>query len=199
MMNDLDQNSIQQQQQQAPIQGVQQQIDGYPQICSNTSIQPQDLINFLMRIQQSPKDNSMITRGTWNQQEDEMLTTAVNQLGPKKWTDIAKFVPTRTPKQCRERWFQRLQPGIRHDPFEPWEDQVIIQSQKELGNRWSLIAQKLQGRSPSSIKNRWYSGLRNQTQARAQLEMGLNQIDPNLLLAHENGNNQDSVHNNNNL
>ena len=125
------------------------------------SSQAHDLVNFLLKIQSS-NENSVISRGTWSQQEDEMLISAVSQLGPKKWTDIAKFVPTRTSKQCRERWENRLKPGIRRDLFEPWEDQIIIQTQREIGNRWSLIAKKLPGRSSSAVKNRWYSGLRNQ-------------------------------------
>ncbi|KAH0790055.1 Myb-like DNA-binding domain containing protein [Histomonas meleagridis] len=138
---------------------------------NDISTHAQDLVNFFLKIQQNPKDNTPISRGAWTQQEDEKLVSAVSQLGPKKWTDIAKFVPTRTSKQCRERWENRLKPGIRRDLFEPWEDQVIIQSQKEIGNRWSLIAKKLPGRSSSAVKNRWYSGLRNQISNQNGLEL----------------------------
>ena len=87
----------------------------------------------------------------------------VHQLGPKKWTDIARFVPTRTSKQCRERWHHCLDPQIRHEPFEPWEDQLILEKQREIGNKWSIIAQQLPGRSPASVKNRWYSSLKTNT------------------------------------
>ena len=156
---DCSSNPLQQQRQQVPM--IQQQVRAYPQILSNKPIQPLDLINFLKEIQQSPKDSDLISRDTWSPEEDEMLVAAVNQLGPKKWIEIAKFVPTRTAKQCRERWNQKSFPGIRQDPFEPWEDQVIIASQKEIGNRWALISRRLQGRSPTSIKNRWHSLLRN--------------------------------------
>jgi len=106
--------------------------------------------------------NDINIRGAWSQQEDEMLANAVKQLGCKKWMDIAKFVPSRTSKQCRERWIQRLAPNIRHEPFEPWEDKIILDKQAEIGNRWSIISQSLNGRSSSAIKNRWYSCLRNQ-------------------------------------
>ncbi|EAX90942.1 Myb-like DNA-binding domain containing protein [Trichomonas vaginalis G3] len=100
-------------------------------------------------------------RGVWSQQEDELLTRAVMQLGPKKWQDISRFVPTRTSKQCRERWFNCLNPNNKHGAFEPWEDQIIIEKQKEIGNRWSSIAHLLPGRSPGAVKNRWYSGLKS--------------------------------------
>jgi len=115
--------------------------------------------------------NDFTARGSWTQIEDEQLINAVNQLGPRKWIDIAKFVPTRTSKQCRERWHHRLDPSIKHDPFEPWEDQIIIEKQREIGNKWAVIAQQLPGRSPSSIKNRWYSGLRSQHPTHAQMDM----------------------------
>jgi hypothetical protein len=88
------------------------------------------------------------------------LTNAVRQFGSKKWTDIAKLVPNRTSKQCRERWCNRLAPNVKHEPFEPWEDQIIVEKQRELGNRWSAIARQLEGRSANAVKNRWYSGLR---------------------------------------
>jgi hypothetical protein len=54
-----------------------------------------------------------------------------------------------------------LAPDIRHYPFDAWEDQIIIDTQREIGNRWAVIAQKIPKRSPSSIKNRWYSGLKH--------------------------------------
>lgn len=133
---------------------------------------PQELLSLLLRTQPSQNNTSGVefnARGSWTQQEDEQLITAVQRLGAKKWTDIAKFVPTRTAKQCRERWHQRLDPGIRHEPFEPWEDQIIIEKQRELGNHWSLIAQHIKGRCPNSIKNRWYSGLRSQHPTQAQM------------------------------
>jgi hypothetical protein len=85
---------------------------------------------------------------------------AVAQLGSKRWTDIATLVPNRTSKQCRERWCNRLAPQVKHEPFGPWEDAIIIEKQKEMGNRWAAIARQLPGRSANAVKNRWYSGLK---------------------------------------
>lgn len=110
---------------------------------------------------QDGQPSSINARGAWTQQEDELLRSAVQQLGPKKWSDIARLVPSRSSKQCRERWFDRLAPDLKHGPFEHWEDQVIIEKQKEVGNRWSVIARLLPGRSSGSVKNRWYSALKS--------------------------------------
>ena len=98
----------------------------------------------------------------WFPHEDELLAMAVEQQhGPNNWTDIAKFVMTRTSKQCRERWFEKSSLALKCEPFEPWEDEIIINKQKEIGNRWDLIAKNLPGRSPNFIKNRWYSKLKS--------------------------------------
>ena len=96
-------------------------------------------------------------RGPWIQVEDDLLLKAFSQTGPVKWTVIAKIVGTRSPKQCRERWSNCLQPALKRSPFEPWEDEIIISKQQELGNHWAAIAKSL----PGPVKNRWYTTLRN--------------------------------------
>jgi hypothetical protein len=138
---------------------------------------PPELMTLIMQLQQSGhlRGESQpacpaSARGPWTQAEDTLLTQAVRQLGPKRWTDVARFVPSRTSKQCRERWFNRLCPEIKHEPFESWEDQIIIDQQKALGNRWSAIARQLPGRSTNAIKNRWYSGLKAEHEPSARLE-----------------------------
>jgi hypothetical protein len=116
---------------------------------------------------------AQMTRGVWTPAEDDLLRAAVTHLGSKKWTDVARFVPTRTGKQCRERWFNWLCPEIRHEPFAPWEDEIIIAKQKEVGNRWSVIAKQLPGRSTNAIKNRWHSGLKARHGPVPQIRMGI--------------------------
>jgi hypothetical protein len=134
-----------------------------------------DLARIVMQWQQSTQVDAAaadpITRGTWSEAEDALLQRAVDHLGTKRWIDVAKFVPSRSSKQCRERWFNGLCPNIKHEPFEAWEDEIIVARQRELGNRWSVIARQLPGRSTNSIKNRWYSGLKPQIDA--QLRYGI--------------------------
>jgi hypothetical protein len=136
---------------QAPLDAVQ----------LNTTIS-NDFLTYLMQHQMEAPTHPAepAIRGTWTKQEDDLLTQAVAHLGPTKWIDVAKFVPSRTAKQCRERWYNRLNPTLKKDSFETWEDQLILQKQQELGNRWALIAQSLPGRSAGAVKNRWYAALK---------------------------------------
>lgn len=116
-----------------------------------------------------PEHNS---RGSWTQEEDAALNSAVAQIGENKWSKIAKMIKTRSSKQCRERWMNCLKPGLKREPFERWEDEILIQKQTELGNHWAAIAHALPGRSPGAVKNRWYSGLKSQIQSQNNSHMG---------------------------
>jgi myb proto-oncogene protein len=58
-------------------------------------------------------------------------------------------------KQCRERWFNHLNPDINRNPWTEEEDLVILEKQKAKGNRWSDISKGLTGRTENAVKNRF--------------------------------------------
>ena len=91
----------------------------------------------------------------WTQQEDQNLVEAVQRLGIKSWKAIAQYVHGRSGKQCRERWLGQLNPQVVKDKWSIEEDMELIKAQKYHGNKWSIIATILPGRSPISVKNRW--------------------------------------------
>ena len=47
------------------------------------------------------------------QEEDTILLALVESFGPNAWRKIAEQHPSgRNPKQCRERYFNHLRPGL---------------------------------------------------------------------------------------
>lgn len=62
-------------------------------------------------------------------------------------------------KSCRLRWMNYLRPNIKRGNITPEEDDLIIRMHSLLGNRWSLIAGRLPGRTDNEIKNYWNTHL----------------------------------------
>ncbi len=63
---------------------------------------------------------------TQTQQEDDLVVRLVAEHGPRNWSYIAKQLPGRIGKQCRERWHNHLNPHISKDKWTEHEDSTII-------------------------------------------------------------------------
>ena len=121
--------------------------------------------------------NPDLVKGSWTRQEDELIIEFVRQYGTKNWTKLASFLPGRIGKQCRERWRNHLDPSNNHGPWTPEEDALLISLHSQYGNSWVKIAQRMQGRSDNSIKNRWNSTLRkNPDLANAPVHQGTENV-----------------------
>ncbi|CAN6295376.1 unnamed protein product [Urochloa humidicola] len=104
-----------------------------------------------------------LKRGRWTAEEDEILASYIAKHGEGSWRSLPKNAGLlRCGKSCRLRWINYLRADVKRGNISKEEEDVIIKLHATLGNRWSLIASHLPGRTDNEIKNYWNSHLSRQ-------------------------------------
>ncbi|KAL3514999.1 hypothetical protein ACH5RR_021901 [Cinchona calisaya] len=106
-------------------------------------------------------------KGAWTKEEDDRLIAYIRAHGEGCWRSLPKAAGLlRCGKSCRLRWINYLRPDLKRGNFTEEEDEVIIKLHSLLGNKWSLIAGRLPGRTDNEIKNYWNTHIRRKLLSR---------------------------------
>ncbi|KAL6651108.1 hypothetical protein ACP70R_010033 [Stipagrostis hirtigluma subsp. patula] len=115
-------------------------------------------------------DGKGLKRGPWAPEEDKLLVDFVQANGAGNWRMVPKLAGlNRCGKSCRLRWTNYLRPDIKRGPFTAEEHNSILQLHAVVGNKWSMIAAQLPGRTDNEIKNYWNGHLKKQLRQEAAL------------------------------
>jgi hypothetical protein len=125
-------------------------------------------------LSEPPVFESRQYRRIFGSHEDERLRQLVEEYGSRDWRWIARHMPNRTPRQCRERYNTYLCPEVNVSPWTKEEDRMLLEKFTELGSRWADIRPFFKSRTVNNIKNRWHRLAR---QSRIEGEGGSSDID----------------------
>jgi len=87
-----------------------------------------------------------IKGGTWKNAEDEILKAAVMKYGLNQWARISSLLVRKSAKQCKERWYNWLDPKLKKIEWTKEEEEQLITLVKMFPCQWKTIAPFL-GRS----------------------------------------------------
>ncbi|XP_042486166.1 myb-related protein 308-like [Macadamia integrifolia] len=106
-------------------------------------------------------------KGAWTKEEDQRLINYIRAHGEGCWRSLPKAAGLlRCGKSCRLRWINYLRPDLKRGNFTEEEDELIIKLHSLLGNKWSLIAGRLTGRTDNEIKNYWNTHIKRKLLSR---------------------------------
>ena len=136
-------------------------IDLKPYEKKNNIHKISNLIDYYVTPNITKKQKKKYNIGKWSIREDKLLKEWVEKNGPKHWEQCGKFIQGRNGKQCREHWWNCLNPELIKGIWSSEDDLIIMHFYEKCKGSWKKMCQFFNsGRTENAIKNRFYSELR---------------------------------------
>lgn len=113
----------------------------------------------------------VVKGGVWTNIEDEILKASVSKYGLNQWARVSSLLARKTPKQCKARWNEWLDPSIKKIEWSKEEDEKLLHLAKVMPTQWRTIA-PIVGRTANQCLER-YQKLLDEAEAREQSGLGL--------------------------
>lgn len=117
----------------------------------------------------------VVKGGVWTNIEDEVLKAAVSKYGLNQWARVSSLLARKTPKQCKARWQEWLDPSIKKVEFTKEEDEKLLHLAKLMPTQWRTIA-PIVGRTANQCIER-YQKLLDEAEQRESSELGMTGAD----------------------
>jgi pre-mRNA-splicing factor CDC5/CEF1 len=113
----------------------------------------------------------VVKGGVWTNIEDEILKASVSKYGLQQWARVSSLLARKTPKQCKARWAEWLDPSIKKIEWSKEEDEKLLHLAKLMPTQWRTIA-PLVGRTANQCLER-YQKLLDEAEQREAGAFGL--------------------------
>jgi pre-mRNA-splicing factor CDC5/CEF1 len=113
----------------------------------------------------------VVKGGVWTNIEDEILKASVSKYGLNQWARVSSLLARKTPKQCKARWNEWLDPSIKKIEWSKEEDEKLLHLAKLMPTQWRTIAPVV-GRTANQCLER-YQKLLDEAEQREASSLGL--------------------------
>lgn len=113
----------------------------------------------------------VVKGGVWTNIEDEILKASVSKYGLNQWARVSSLLARKTPKQCKARWNEWLDPSIKKIEWSKEEDEKLLHLAKLMPTQWRTIA-PIVGRTANQCLER-YQKLLDEAEQRESQGLGL--------------------------
>jgi hypothetical protein len=101
------------------------------------------------------RPNGRTAKIKFSREEDRALLHLVQEIGDTDWAKVSQRLGSRSPRQCRERYKNYLDPSLRHGEWSTTEDLLLLIKYQEYGAKWNLMTHFFKNRSENALRNRW--------------------------------------------